>query len=377
MAALLRVTQSAGPIKMNRTLNVAIIGCGRVAGHHVRAIDNHSHLQLTAICDLKPERMDALPGAAYCPRFTNYHEMFQRNPEIDVVAIVTPSGMHFEHAIDVIQRYRKSVVIEKPVVMRMSQGEELRVAAKLARTQIFAVHQYRFNRCVQRILSAVRAGELGNIVLATVRQRWCRSQQYYDRDPWRGTFALDGGCCTNQGIHHLDMLRYLAGEVRWVNARMKTFNARIEVEDTVTATLEFDSGALGVVEITTAARPHDYESSLSIVGTKGTAMLGGWATDKLVTFSPQPADEQTFSDSFADAYGFGHNDIYRGVYNALVHEGRPAVEFEDALKTMGFLHAVYLSDERASWVDVAEGHESARLGRDDKALAALYRTAAP
>jgi predicted dehydrogenase len=358
---------------MERTLNVAIIGCGRVAGHHVRAIDNHPHLQLVAICDLKPERMDSLPGAAQAPRFTNYHTMFQRHPEIDVVAIVTPSGMHYEHALDAVRSYRKSVVIEKPVVMRISQGEDLRRAALQAGVQVFPVHQYRFNRCVQRIRRAVQGGELGNICLATVRQRWCRGQPYYDRDAWRGTFALDGGCCTNQGIHHLDLLRYLAGEVSRVNATMKTFNADIEVEDTVVATLELANGAMGVLEITTAARPHDYESSLSIVGTKGTAMLGGWATDKLVTFSPRPADEAEYSDSFADAYGLGHNDIYRGVYDTLVHGGRPAVEFDDAMKTIGFLHAVYVSAERGGWVEVALCHESERLGRTDDALSALYR----
>jgi predicted dehydrogenase len=362
---------------MDRTLKVAIVGCGRVAGHHVLAIDRHPHLQLTAVCDLKPERMEALRGTVNIPRFDNYHEMFRRHPEIDIAAIVTPSGMHYEHALDAVRRYGKHVVVEKPVVMRISQGVELRSAAQERAVHIFPVHQYRFNRCVQRIRRAVQEGELGNIALATVRQRWCRPQQYYDRDPWRGTFALDGGCCTNQGIHHLDMLRYLAGEVKRVNATMRTFNADIEVEDTVTATFEFENGALGVLEITTAARPRDYESSLSIVGTKGTAMLGGWATDKLLTFSPRPQDEQAFSDSFADAYGFGHNEIYGGVYDTIVRGGRPAVALEDAMRTIHLLHAVYVSAERMTWVDVAERQESTRLGRADDALAALYRTNLP
>jgi UDP-N-acetyl-2-amino-2-deoxyglucuronate dehydrogenase len=356
-----------------RTLHVAIVGCGRVAGHHVRAIDKHPHLQLAAICDLKTDRMESLPGAGAAPRFTNYHDMFRQHPEIDVVAIVTPSGMHFEHALDAVRKYGKSVVIEKPVVMRISQGDTLGQAAKQAGATVFPVHQYRFNRCVQRIRRAVQSGELGDIALATVRQRWCRQQQYYDRDAWRGTFSMDGGCTTNQGIHHLDMLRYLAGEVKRVNASMKTFNAKIEVEDTAIATLEFANGALGVLEITTAARPRDYESSISIVGTRGTAMLGGWATDKLVTFSPRPEDEAEFSDSFADAYGFGHNDIYGGVYDTLTGTGRPAVEFDDAMKTMCFLHAAYLSAERGAWVDVSQRQESSRLGRPDEALAALYR----
>lgn len=362
---------------MERLLNVAIVGCGRVAGHHVLAVNRHPRLRLAAVCDLKPERMAALPDAADVPRFTNYHHMFRVRPEIDLVAIVTPSGMHYEHALEAVRRYRKSVVIEKPVVMRVSHGEELRRAAQAAGVQLFPVHQYRFNRCVQRIRRAVQQGELGSIALATVRQRWCRSQQYYDRDPWRGTFALDGGCLTNQGIHHLDMLRYLAGEVQRVNATMRTFNASIEVEDTVTATLEFESGALGVLEITTAARPHDYESSLSIVGTRGTAMLGGWATDKLLTFSPRPEDEREFSDSFADAYGFGHNEIYAGAYQAIVSGGPPAVEFEDAMQTVRLLHAVYVSAERHAWVEVARGEESGRLGRPDDTLAALYRSIAP
>jgi predicted dehydrogenase len=362
---------------MSKILNVAIVGCGRVAGHHVRAIAQHPQLSLTAVCDLQAERLQALPGAAGVPQFANYHEMFRRHPQIDVVAIITPSGMHYEHALDAVQKYRKSVVIEKPVVMRLSEGAALRSAAQAAGVHVFPVHQYRFNRCVQRIRRAVQEGELGNIALATVRQRWCRPQQYYDRDAWRGTYALDGGCLTNQGIHHVDMLRYLAGEVVRVNASMKTFNADIEVEDTVTATLQFASGALGVLEITTAARPRDYESSVSIVGTKGTAMLGGWATDKLVTFSPQPEDEQAYSDSFADAYGFGHNDIYRGVYDTLVKEGRPAVEFADAMRTMDVLHALYVSAERGAWVEVEQRNESVRLGKPDEALASLYRSVAP
>lgn len=359
---------------MSKVLNIAILGCGRVAGHHVRAINKNPLLRLSAVCDLKEERRAALPGADGVARYANYHEMFRNHPEIDVVAVITPSGMHFEHAMDAVRNYGKSVVIEKPVVMRITEGEMLARAAVERGVQVFPVHQYRFNRCVQRIRRALADDELGSIVLATVRMRWCRPQRYYDRDPWRGTFALDGGCCTNQGIHHFDMLRYFAGEVKRVNAVMKTCGAKIEVEDTAVATLEFESGALGVVEITTAARPDDYESSISIVGSKGLAMLGGWATDKLVTFSPKPEDGDVYSDTFEDAYGLGHNDIYAGVYDALVNGGKAAVEFDDAQNTIRLLHAVYLSDERQCWVDVARGEESARLGKPDEALAALYRT---
>ena len=362
---------------MAKVLQIAVIGCGRVAGHHVRALHNHTNLRLAAICDLKRERMDTLPGTEGVPRFDNYHVMLERHPEIDVVAIATPSGMHFEHALDAVRLYRKSVVIEKPTVMRISHGDELARAAKENDVHVFPVFQYRFNRCVQRIRRALQDGDLGDVVVATVRQRWCRPQQYYDRDPWRGTYALDGGACTNQGIHHLDMLRYLVGSVKRVNACMKTFGARIEVEDTAVATFEFENGALGTLEITTAARPKDFESSISVVGTRGLAMLGGWATDKLVMFSPKPEDEEAYSDSFADAYGFGHIDIYAGVYDTIVNGGSPAVRLDDGMQTIRLLHALYSSDEQGAWVDVASAGESLRLGRPDDTLGAIYRTPRP
>ena len=102
--------------------------------------------------------------------------------------------------------------------------------------------------------------------------------------PWRGTYSHDGGALTNQGIHHVDLLRYLFGEVSYVNCQMKTLGSKIEVEDTVVATFGFKNGAVGTLEITTAARPIDYEASVSILGSKGMAQIGGIAVNKLEVF---------------------------------------------------------------------------------------------
>lgn len=361
---------------MNK-INIAIIGCGRVAGHHVRAINKNNYLNLIAISDLSSDRManfDSVPAAT--PRYTNYHTMLKQHPEIDVIAIVTPSGMHFEHALDMVNKYKKSVVIEKPVVMTLEQGSILKKAATQNSVHVFPVHQYRFNSCVQRIKKAITDNELGRINLTAVRMRWCRSQGYYDRDPWRGTFAMDGGCSTNQGIHHLDLLRYLNGEVKRVNAIMKTFEANIEVEDTVVANIEFENGALGTIEITTAARPNDFESSLSIIGNKGMAMLGGAFTDKLLEFSPNHEDTHKFSDDFSDAYGFGHETIYNGVVETLLKDGNPAITFDDAMFTMKFLHAIYVSAETNQWVEVSKGLSSKQLGAPNEKLLDIYRTSA-
>ena len=359
------------------SINVAIIGCGRVAGNHVSAIKKLSNIKLVAVCDLVQERAKALIGSENIPIYRNYYEMLVEHPEVDVVAIVTPSGMHYEHSMDVIQNFRKSVLVEKPLVLRLSQGATLRQAALKNEVKVFPVFQYRFNKAVERVKRAVLNNELGKVFMATIRLRWCRPQKYYDRDPWRGTFSLDGGACTNQGIHHIDLLRYLVGEIKRVNSKMSTFGADIEVEDTVMATLEFEKGPMGILEVTTAARPVDYESSISIIGTKGLAVIGGSSTGKLVQFSPDPKEEGLNSEEFPNPYGFGHREIYQGVYNSLVKGEKPAVEFEDAMRTLMLLHSLYVSDEIKDWVVVDSGRESARLGQPNEELANIYRSPKP
>ena len=218
---------------MKNKINIALIGCGRVAGHHARSIDSIPDLaKLVAVCDLVDLRSSELGNNHNVPFYNNYFEMMEKHPEVDVVSIITPSGMHFEHALDIIDNYKKHVIIEKPMVMTLKQGLELKKIAGINGVEIFPVLQYRFNKSVQKIRSTHKTDELGKIFLATVRTRWCRPQKYYDRDPWRGIYSHDGGALTNQGIHHLDLLRYLAGEVKRVNAQMETFGVNVEIEDT-------------------------------------------------------------------------------------------------------------------------------------------------
>tara|TARA_B110000444_G_scaffold90697_1_gene85710 strand:+ start:51617 stop:52699 length:1083 start_codon:yes stop_codon:yes gene_type:complete len=356
-----------------KKLNVAILGCGRVAGHHALAINSHTGLNLISVCDFNKDRLDSFQVNKEVKKYQNYYEMMEKNNEIDIVAIVTPSGMHFEHAVDIIDQYKKHLVIEKPIVMNPNQGLKLKNLSIKNNVNIFPSHQYRFNKCAQRIKKGIENNELGKVFLSNVRMRWCRTQDYYDRDAWRGTYSMDGGCLTNQGIHHLDLLRYFMGEVKKVNSIMKTNGSNIEVEDTAIINIEFESGAIGIVEITTAARPKDFESSLSIMGDKGLAMLGGWATDKLITFSPDPNQENLHSDNFESAYGFGHNEIYDGAYQKILGSGPEAITLDDALKTITFLHAAYKSDEDKSWINISDFPVSKRLGRNNEELLNIYR----
>ncbi len=362
----------------SKNYKVAIIGCGRIAGHHCRAIDSAESMEIVAVCDLIEEKCKAYSMEFGVPYFLSYHEMMKALPEIDIVAVITPSGMHFEHSMEIMEKYGKHIIMEKPTFMRPSQLVKAYDMAEGLGVNIFPVFQNRYNKAVQRVKKAIRDREIGDIRIMGVRVRWCRPQRYYELAPWRGTLSHDGGALTNQGIHHVDLLRYLGGEVTRVNATMRTLGADIEVEDTVVGTFTYDGGAVGNLEVTTAARPDDFEASLSIVGSKGLAQIGGIAVNELQIFTPDPDACKDNSEDFSGSiYGHGHEAMYRDIA-AFFNEASPfPVSKEDCLNTIKMLHAFYRSDELNSWVNVKNEKESERLGLPNEEISNLYRTPLP
>ena len=368
---------------MNRPiLNVAIVGCGRVAGHHATFIADMADARLVAVCDLVAERARDFGAKFGVPAFTDYHAMLRTHPEADTVAIVTPSGMHAEHAMDVMRRYRRSVIVEKPTFMRPEQAEEAFALADALGLDVFPVFQNRYNKAVRRVRAGLDAGELGDIRVMNVRLRWCRPQRYYDMAAWRGTLSHDGGVLTNQGIHHVDLLRHLGGEVARVSATMRTMGAAIEAEDTAVATIVMNSDAIGSLEATTAARPDDFEASLSIVGSKGLAQIGGVGCNELQIFTPDSAACAGHSEQFLGiegkgaVYGHGHGEMYQDIVRFRRDGVAYPVTRQDCLGTLRLLHAFYRSAEAdGAWTE--PGPAARHLGRPNEAVSALYRTPVP
>lgn len=357
-------------------MHIGIIGCGRIAGHHCDSIVRTDGAELIAVCDLDNSKSEAYGKKFGVNYYQNYHTMLLENPSIDTVVIVTPSGMHYEHAMDVLNKYQKNIIVEKPTFMRSSDVINAYKKASEVGVSIFPVFQNRHNLAVQRVMQGIKHGELGGLRTIAVRVRWCRPQRYYDLAPWRGTFSMDGGCLTNQGIHHIDLLRKMAGEVKKVYSAHRTFGAEIEVEDTVTATLEFTSGAIGTLEITTAARPLDYEASISMVCEKGVAQIGGIAVNELQIYTPDPDACKEYSEDFSgNVYGSGHKKVYEEAVAHLLKIKEFSVEMGDVYSTIKLLNALYVSGEMGDWVDIESALDSSRLGRYSSELSALYRVA--
>ncbi len=358
---------------------VVIIGCGRIVGHHLNSIINTKGIEALAVCDLILEKAVEYAKEFNVKCFTDYRKMLTEIKNIDLVVIATPSGMHYEHAIEIIGKFKKNVVIEKPTFLRHDQLDEAYLLAETNGVNIFPVFQNRYNKAVKRVKSAIDNNELGDLRIFNVRVRWCRPQRYYDMSPWRGTYSHDGGALTNQGIHHLDLLRHLGGEIKEVNSMKATLGSKIEVEDSIVSTFSFDNGSIGSLEITTSARPIDYEASISIIGSKGLAQLGGIAVNKLDVFSPDPGQCKLFSDDFMDlqdrgkVYGRGHSEFYQDVCKVLFGENIFPIIKEDCMNTISLLHSFYLSAEEKKWINVKERKFSSFLGIENNQISDLYR----
>jgi predicted dehydrogenase len=357
----------------------AIIGCGRISYRHIEAISANPRAHLVALCDLDLSKAEERSQGSGAKVYRDYNEMLKKE-DVDVVNIMTPSGMHAEHALEIITRFKKHVVVEKPMALRVSDGMELIKTAKDNGVRLFVVHQNRFNKAVDKIALAINDNSFGKLTLATVRIRWSRGQAYYDRDPWRGTWAFDGGALTNQSIHHIDLINWLVGDVESVSAVGATQLVNVEVEDTACAWLKFTNGAIGAIEATTTARPmnKDLEASLSILGEKGAVIVEGAAVNKLTTWTFEDIDLEEFSEDPPNVYGFGHNVIIDNVVDVLRGGAEPLVTGEDAMNSIRLLNGIYRSIELGGKeIKLADDPVSEKLGvRDEQSerIADLYRT---
>jgi UDP-N-acetyl-2-amino-2-deoxyglucuronate dehydrogenase len=330
-----------------------VIGCGRIAKRHLDLLGGKQidGAELVAICDNNVERLEAARQRHNVVAYSSYDAMLA-DPAIDVVTVLTPSGMHAEHAIAA-ARAGKHVVVEKPMALRV---------------KLFVVKQNRLNVPVVKAREALDAGRFGKLVLGTVRVRWRRDQSYYDQDSWRGTWAQDGGVLSNQASHHVDLLEYFMGDVVSVHARASRTLVDIEAEDTAIATLQFANGALGIVEATNAARPRDLEGSLSVLGSGGTVVIGGFAVNKMVTWEfaePQPGDEEVldkFSVNPPNVYGYGHQAYYEHVIDCLSNDTAALVDGLEGRRSLELITALYESIETGRDVTLRFRSRHARLG---------------
>jgi predicted dehydrogenase len=352
-------------------LNFALVGCGRIAKRHSELLGEGviEGARLAAVCDIVAEKAQAIGSRFGVPAFSDMHQMM-REIRPDVVSVLTESGLHARHTIE-LAPYGAHIVVEKPMALTLDDADAMIEACDVAGVKLFVVKQNRFNVPVVKLREALEAGRFGKLVMGTVRVRWCRPQSYYDQDSWRGTWALDGGILTNQASHHVDLLEWMMGDVVKVAAMSATRLVRMEAEDTAAVILTFSNGALGIIEATGGARPKDLEGSLSILGEGGAVVIGGFAVNKLETWQfadAQPEDEQViqnYSVNPPNVYGFGHQAYYEHVVDVITNGGPQLVDGIQGRRSLELISAIYESIETGRAVHLRFSPKMARLGRSN------------
>lgn len=349
-------------------LRFALVGCGRVCQKHLDSLVGNPAAELVAVCDTVLEKAQRVAAAHGVKAYANYDEMLSQE-KVDVVSILTPSGLHAFHTIDIVTKYRVHIICEKPMALRLSDADRMIEACDLAGVRLFVVKQNRYNLPVQKLREAIDHNRLGQIVMGTVRVRWCRPQAYYDSDAWRGTWELDGGVLSNQASHHVDLLEWILGEPVSVMAKTGTYLVDIEADDTAAAIIKFRSGALGIVEATTAARPFDLEGSLSILAEKGSVVIGGFSVNRMEawnladeTVEQRAAVLKEFSETPPNVYGFGHKRYYSEVIDVLRTNRRALVDGLEGRKSLELINAIYESSETGKEVFLRFEPRRSKLG---------------
>jgi UDP-N-acetyl-2-amino-2-deoxyglucuronate dehydrogenase len=354
-----------------KKIKIAFVGCGKVANHYKSLMIKNpiSNIQVIAACD-KNISVAKEFSKEFCENFYDDLEKMIEENKIDLAIVCSPSGMHYLQTKKIIEKGINAIV-EKPLTLTVKQSEVLNNLAKEKKVLLNVAFQNRLNPAVKALKKAFSENRFGKIVTSTVRLRWCREQEYYN-DEWHGKWLNDGGVINQQAIHHIDAFNWIVGPVDKVCSLSANRLNRLEAEDTFTAVLKLKNGGLGTIEATTAARPEDFEASISVVGEKGMVEVGGIALNEIKKWkfvNPIQSDKnaiKNYSIEVPNGFGLSHLILLKDLTNILVNsEKKDVVSAEDSIKTTQLIHALYKSDETKSWINLDDNPVSSRLGKDN------------
>lgn len=332
-------------------IRFALVGCGRIGERHAEHIHNQG--VLAAVCDIDPSRAEKLGAQFKAPVYTSLSDLLKNSSAFDVVTICTPNGLHAEQTIESLKA-GLHVICEKPMALSVQDCGEMIKAAENANRRLFIVKQNRFNPPVAAIKKAVDDGHLGKIHSVQLNCFWNRNEDYY-KNSWKGTKALDGGSLYTQFSHFIDLLYWIVGDVRKVQAYIHNYAHQgiIEFEDTGVVNLEFYNGALGTIHFTINSFEKNMEGSLTLFCEKGTVKIGGQYLNEL---EYQHIKDYQIKDlppgNPPNNYGkyqgsmSNHDKVYQNVIEVLSNQGVIATNGFEGLKTVEIIDRIYSAAQR-------------------------------
>ncbi|MDX1901440.1 MAG: Gfo/Idh/MocA family oxidoreductase [Gammaproteobacteria bacterium] len=334
----------------NRAIRIGVVGCGKIAAQHFNAIQNLSNqFELVSICDTQETMLQQTATQFNVAGYAQLDAMLNAHPDLDVVTLCSPSGLHAEQTIH-IAKQKKHIITEKPMATRWTDGIEMVKACDKANVNLFVVKQIRYQPTLRLLKEAILKNRFGRLYLANLNVFWTRPQSYYDQAKWRGTWEFDGGAFMNQASHYVDLLDWLFGPVQTVQAMMATLAIQMEAEDTGVLNIRWRSGMLGAMSCTMLTYPKNLEASLTVLGEKGSVKIGGTSANQIDHWAFDTPDEtqdtlaeQLKNPDHTNTSSTGHTHYYENVAKTLRGEAPADIDGRAGLRSLEILTAAYLS----------------------------------
>ena len=339
-----------------KKLGFGIIGTGAIASHHAKSIQELQDCKLVAVCSSTPKRAKEASKRLGVTAYSNMEEFLSRD-DLDIVSVCTASGRHMEPIIAAAMA-GKHVIVEKPLEVSMERANRIISVCREQNVKLGVIFQNRFNPAYLKLKEAVQNGALGKLILGNAYIKWYRDEGYYKNSDWKGTLSGDGGAALiNQGIHTIDLLLDIMGDVESVFGKVKTMVHNIEGEDIGVAMVDFKNGAMGTIEGGTSLYP-GYKDRLEIFGENGSVIYEGgeivswnFKSGETLANNAHQISSSGGSDPMAVDYRL-HLAQFKDMVQAIRKDREPEVNGEKALKSLELITAIYQSSKEKRLIDL-------------------------
>ncbi|MBX3164389.1 MAG: Gfo/Idh/MocA family oxidoreductase [Bacteroidetes bacterium] len=329
-------------------IKFGIIGQGHIGQRHAEMVRRNSNCELVAVCDIQAKEKIGLNDLKE-KFYSSIEDLLKAHPEIEVVNVCTPNGLHAEHALKALAA-GKNVVIEKPMALSKSDCEKIIYEALHQHKTVFCVMQNRYSPPSAWLKEVIENKTLGDIYMVQLNCYWNRDERYYKAGGWKGTQNLDGGTLFTQFSHWIDIMYWLFGDITNIQAKFADFNHQTSTafEDSGFVSFDFVNGGMGCINYSTAVWDKNLESSLTIVGSKGSVKVGGQYMDKIEVCNmkdytmPELAPVNPANDYGAyKGSANNHSSVIENVVNTLTGKNKITTNALEGLKVVDIIERIY------------------------------------
>lgn len=334
---------------MSKKIKFAVVGCGHIGKRHMEMIFQNPGAEVVAICDIRPQDELGIDEKFSVNYYTTITELIANEPEIDVACICTPNGLHAAQSNEFLND-KINVVCEKPMGLNKAECEQVIFKALTVSKQVFCVMQNRYSPPSEWLKEIVSSGALGNIHMVQINCYWNRDDRYYKKSVWKGTKDLDGGTLFTQFSHFIDIMYWVFGDITNIGGKFNDFTHQhnTEFEDSGIVSFDFVNGGMGVLNYSTAVWNTNLESSITVIGEKGSIKIGGQYMDKVEYCNVEnykmpklapvnaPNDYGDYKGSAAN-----HHYIIENVVDTLNGKKTPTTNALEGLKVVEIIERIY------------------------------------